>query len=196
MSGPPVVGVVVLNWNDAASTLACIRSLRLSTVRPDTVVVVDNGSELPCYERLREAQDQLRFELIRSEDNLGYGAGNNLGLRHLAHADQFLVLNNDVEVAPDALEALSRALADDPAVGLAAPLVATGEGRVWFAGGHLDRWRGLPVHHSFGRPASEVAAEAGGDIGFATGCAVLLRGDVLRSVGLVNEAFFLYWEDV
>jgi GT2 family glycosyltransferase len=52
------------------------------------------------------------------------------------------------------------------------------------------------VHHRFGRPETEVVGTGSTEIGFATGCAVLLRGDALRSVGLINESFFLYSEDV
>ena len=192
----PTVGAVVLNWNDAASTIACVRSLLGGSRRPDALVVVDNGSDHACHQALLSARTDLDFELVRSEKNLGYGGGNNVGLRRLGHLDHVLVLNNDTVVDSDAVAALVAALEARPEAGLVAPLVVTEEDRVWFAGGHLNRWRGLPVHHSFGRHRSQAAWAGCTEISFATGCAILVRQEVLRAVGLINESFFLYWEDV
>ena len=192
----PRIGVVILNWNDAPSTLACVESVARSTLVPSAVVVVDNGSEEACYRTLRSAQPSHGFHLVRSEVNLGYGAGNNLGIRRLADADFVLVLNNDTVVQPSALAALVEALADHPTAGIATPLAVTEHGRVWFAGGDYRRWRGVAVHHGWGRDASAVPTDGCRPVGFASGCALLVRQDVFRSVGLIHESFFLYWEDV
>lgn len=193
---PATVGVVVLNWNDAAATLECVRSVLECRPRPDGVVVVDNGSDAECYHKLREAQEMLGFDLLRSERNLGYGAGNNIGLRRLASMDRVLILNNDTLVDPDALGALSAAMDAHPRVGVAAPLIVTDDGRVWFGGGSYARLRGQPVHHSFGASEETVRGTGVEPISFATGCAMLIRREVLATAGLLHESFFLYWEDV
>jgi GT2 family glycosyltransferase len=143
VSGGPVVAVV-LAWNGREDTLACLDALARSEFRGLETVLVDNGSTDGTSDAVATAHPGV--EILRSETNEGYAGGNNLGLaRALARgARHVLVLNNDVEVAPDAVAALVDAAERLPAVGAVNPkiLFADPPGRIWFAGATFDPRRG------------------------------------------------------
>jgi len=139
---PPLVIVVVVNWNGLADTLECLGSLaRLDYPNYDTVVV-DNGSTDGSVPAIRE-----RFELVmvvENSENLGYAGGNNIGLEHAMRrgADYALLLNNDTLVAPDCLCRLVAAAQADPEVGMAGPIIYYRDlpDVIWSPGGAID-WR-------------------------------------------------------
>ena len=82
MTKPPLVWIVVLNWNGLSDTLACLQSLQQLRYPERRIVVVDNGSTDGSVEALRSARSSIGFELIEAGRNLGYAGGNNLGIRH------------------------------------------------------------------------------------------------------------------
>lgn len=197
MSTPPLVVVVVLTWNGRDDTLACLASLARDPYRPVRVVVVDNGSEDGTEEAVREGHPEA--EVIRSEVNLGFAGGNNLGLdRALAlGADHVLVLNNDVEVTPGAISALVGAVDHLPQAGAVNPkiLFADPPGHVWFAGARFDPRRGYNGRQrGYGRtdgPAFDARVETDR----ACGAALLVPRGVVQAVGGFDTDLFLYSED-
>lgn len=187
---------VVLNWNGAAHTLRCVRSL--DAARADVrVIVVDNGSTDGSVAEIAAACPGVC--LVRSDENRGYSGGVNLGIRRaLADgATRVLLLNNDVELAPDALPALEAALDADPSLGAVGPIVTLpGEPtRIWAAGGELayreniSRLRGFHEVLNGQFPHDE-------DVDYVPGCVVLLPREVIERVGELDESFFCYMEDV
>jgi GT2 family glycosyltransferase len=139
------VAVVVLNWRAAEETLRCLDSLLAMNAPRLEVVVVDNGSGDGSFEML-EAYGR-GVTVINSGANLGYAGGNNLGIQHALEngVDWVWVLNNDTTVAPDCLAKLLDASVEAdvrvPTIGL-----GDGSGRLWYAGGHFDTRRFVPVH--------------------------------------------------
>jgi GT2 family glycosyltransferase len=196
-----VAAVVVLNWNGAEDTIACLRSLRTSTV-PLCVMVVDNGSTDDSLERI--AASGLADEIIAAGANLGYAEGNNRGLRSALAGgyEVVVVLNNDTTVARDAIECLIDAL--PPGV----PMAASPEIRYfnapdesWFRGGVIDR--GWPRHLqpaengplvSPGRPATGESPQVL-PTPILTGCCIAARRETWQRVGLFDPAYFLIFED-
>jgi GT2 family glycosyltransferase len=175
------VTAVVLSWNGREDTLACLRSLEGEEV---DVIVVDNASEDGTAETVRGA------EVIRNERNLGYAGGMNVGIRRALErgAEAVLLLNNDVEVERGAIAALVDAAGDAGAV---CPVIvfADDPGRVWYAGAGFDPRRGYNGRHRTDLPAGTTETDR------ACGAAMLIRRDVLDSVGLFDEALFAYSED-
>jgi GT2 family glycosyltransferase len=131
--------VIVLNWNNAPDTLACLRSLRRST-RPVTTIVVDNASADGSAAEIEASG--LADVLLASGGNLGYAGGNNVGLRY-AVAQGFrevMVLNNDTIVPEATVEQLVRALDAQPGPSAVSPAIFRQDsGDLWFGGGILDR---------------------------------------------------------
>ena len=194
----PHVVIVVLNWNNAPDTLACLDSLQRLDDAERSILVVDNGSTDDSVQRIRERHPNLT--LIETGQNLGYAGGNNVGIRHaLAQgADYVCILNNDVVVDIGFLKPLVTCLAQEGDVGIACPTIAdmsTPE-RIWALGASM-LWRsGAPTRLFDGICISSVADMPAFDVDIAPGTAMLIKTEVFERVGLLDEAFFLYYEEM
>lgn len=210
----PRVCLLVLNWNRAEDSLACLDSLR-----PDlasglaALVVCDNGStddsipRLLAWAREQGLQPQggdWNFALIANGGNLGYAAGNNVGLRFAladGRFDWIWVLNNDTQVAPGALKSLLAKGEADPNLGVIGSTLVDHYQRdlVQYAGGcRYQPLTSLMRPCLAGTPLSQVLAtdETRVRLDYVGGAAMLLRTSALRRVGLFNEDFFLYYEEM
>lgn len=198
------VFVVVLNWNAEHDTAACLDSFLAQQGVRTTILLVDNASTDGSADRLRQRYPMVHY--LQTGANLGYSGGNNRGIAwSVAHgAEWILVVNNDTVAAPDCLRRLLDAAMRDPRLGAVAPLIVRHDApeRVWFAGGHFDRVRGIGVHDREGELVERVLPQGSTDVGecrlvsFLTGCCLLLRPAALREVGVFPESFFAYGEDV
>ncbi|NCN24420.1 MAG: glycosyltransferase family 2 protein [Candidatus Pacebacteria bacterium CG10_big_fil_rev_8_21_14_0_10_42_12] len=207
------ISILIVNYNNHKRTNLCLRSLE-SISHPSfsyTVLIVDNGSQ-EIYSLPREF-NRKKFQVVRSDANLGFTGGNNLGL-HTAiekfNSDYVVLLNNDTLVDPNFLETLFQAAEDDPSVGLVSPKIYFTKNMefhsesykrnelgnvLWYAGGSID-WEHLAAFH---RGVDEIdrgqfANQTESD--FATGCCVLIRREILEKVGYLDKKYFLYLEDV
>ncbi len=191
------VGVNVLNWRRRDLSLRCLERLA-ATVDPTTRLrLIDNGSQDGTPEAVRDAHPEV--EVIALGANLGFAGGHNRGLaRAFADGDDAVLLfNNDAEPEPGFLEPLVRACRDHPDVGAVSPKIVLGEdhGRLWYAGGRIDWWRGL-AHNVGAGEADDGRFDRAGETGYATGCAMLITRNAWERVGAMEDAYFLYLEDV
>lgn len=181
---------MVLNWNKAARTAACVAALARQT-RHLTVVVVDNGSDGAALGELGRC-----CVVLRNERNLGFTGGVNAGIRRaLADGAKFVwLLNNDAEAAPDALERMLAAVAADPRIGLASPLIRNGD-----AGDAIEFCGGLRQGNDFLTTADPITyarwSDTAPDRIWLVGTALLVRRRLIEAIGLFDERFFAYWED-
>jgi hypothetical protein len=190
----PVTAVIV-HWGDAEETIGCAQSV---VAEPDVeVIVVDNGSHEPVGDRLAAAVPGV--VCVRSEKNRGYTGGANLGIEAALErgAPVILLLNNDARVRPGAVDAARRVLDRDGRIGVVGARVVTREDprRLWLAWGTVT-WRqslvglvGADVPDGL-----EFAHER--DVAWVSGCAMWLRAEALAAVGLFDETFFAYHEEV
>ncbi len=196
---PRTVGVVILNWNGLADTLECLESLtRIDTAGMALeILVVDNASSIDPRAAIAERFPSVR--VVRAARNLGFAGGCNLGARTLldAGADYVLFLNNDTSVAPDFLATLVAASETNPAAGLVAPLICHADEpeRVQAAGGRVALALGHAHHLGDGRPRSRVPATPFASH-YLSGACLLISAPVARRVGLFDERYFAYFEDV
>lgn len=196
MPGLPQIGALVVTWNRRDDVLACIESLSESTFPNLSVYVVDNGSTDGTSEAVRARFPEVT--LIRSEENLGFAGGNNLGLKRiLDHGlEAVFLLNDDVVIARDTLDLLEAGGFDDPEIGVLSPkvLVFSEPGRIWSAGGTIDQHTGVAVQRHFGEPDHGQADEIS-EVDYAVGCAMLVKTEVIREVGLMDPRYYLYYEE-
>lgn len=195
----PTTVVVTLNWNGSTDTIACVESIE-QTRTPDVgLIVVDNGSRGPDVEAVRAALARRPWaELICNTENLGFAEGCNIGIeRALDMGAQYIfLLNNDAVVVDDALTELVAFATATPDAGLVAPLILDASGsRIWAAGGVRSRREVVCRLGLTGEPASRAPA-APFDAYALTGCALLVRRDVIESVGAFDPLYFAYVEDV
>jgi GT2 family glycosyltransferase len=156
--------------------------------------VVDNGSTDGSADAVAERFPEV--ELIRVGVNLGFAAGNNVGIRRALErgADWVLLLNNDATVEPGLVEALEAAAAARPDAGvLACKVLFADSGRLWYAGASFDPLLGRSSHEGFGE--RDEPGELG-DTGRATGAAMAVSRAAIEAAGLLDEELFLYAEDL
>ena len=191
----PQVMAIVLNWNLLDDTCRCVSSLRQSDYPNLTLAVVDNGSDPDLYSQLRSRLTE-DVALLRSEMNLGFAEGNNLGLRYaLEHgADYVLVINNDTVVAPDMVRRLVAVAEAQPDAGLLGPVIyyLQPPDQVWFAGYRFSH--GIYVLRRGFHLTSPIQPTE--DVDFVSGCGMLIRRSVLEQVGMFPNEYFMYYEDV
>lgn len=192
----PLVVVVIANWNLRKDLLECLGSLYETEYPNMRVIVVDNNSSDDSVEAVARAFPQA--QLIARSDNGGYAAALNDGIRAGAvfDPDFFLILNNDTLVPPDTLRKLVDALLSDPRAAIAAPKIIYHDHpeRIFSLGDHIYPWLPLPVRvgrKAYDRPAYSKTQE----YDYLFGCALLMRTESLKQVGLFDTSFFMYYED-
>jgi GT2 family glycosyltransferase len=196
-SAPPT-GVVVLHWGDARETLACLRSIAASGFPARPLVVVDNGTGALVAAEVEAAAPGA--ELLRLPENLGYAGGNNAGIRRAlaARASYVVLVNNDALLEPGCLDVLVGVAVDGgprvAAVG-AKVLSAADPTTLWMAYGRLTYRAALVDRVGQGeRDGPRFATLREAD--WVSGCVLLLTRPALEEVGLLDERFFAYHEDV
>ncbi len=187
----------VLNWNRPDDTIACVASLLAGEAANQRVLVVDNGSSDDSVARLR-ARFGDAIEILATGANRYYAGGMNAGIeRAMAlHADLILLLNNDTVVAPDAVPWLVAAAEAHPGAGILAPAVCflAERARDWSLGSRCAAWRPFPAE--VGRGAVDRGQyTAPMRVDFVTGCAMLVRREVVERIGLLDESYRFYYED-
>ena len=192
----PLVVVVIANWNLRKDLLECLGSLYVTEYPNMRVIVVDNNSSDDSVEAVARAYPQT--QLITRSDNGGYAVALNDGIRAGAvfDPDFFLILNNDTLVPPDTLRKLVDVLLSDPRAAIAAPKIIYHDHpeRIFSLGDHIYPWLPLPVRvgrKAYDRPAYSKTQE----YDYLFGCALLMRTESLKQVGLFDTSFFMYYED-
>lgn len=189
-------GVVVLNWNGREHLGPCLRSLAAQDHPSVFVVAVDNGSEDGSVDYLRDEFPGV--DLVALDENRRFAGGNNAGVARAIElgADVVLVLNNDTVVEPDMVSALDPAF-DDPDVGIAGPRVVhmDAPGSIWYGGGIFHPTLGFARHRALRQPVG-AGQDPDGPTDWVTGCALAVRAPLWESLGGLDEAFYIYAEDV
>lgn len=195
MKSLPRVSVILLNMNQPELTLACVNSLQKCTYPNMEVIVIDQASKDDSVQILSQLNG-IRF--IESKTNLGFTGGNNLGMLE-ATGDYYFLLNNDTEVPPGFLEPLIEALETDTEAGAASPLIRFFQNpmKIQYAGGPekidlvhgRNSWRGWMSDYP--SVYSQVEATTA-----AHGAAFIIKKKVAEEVGLLDDHFFIYFEEL
>jgi GT2 family glycosyltransferase len=202
------LGIIILNYKTPDLVIDCLHSLREQIEPGIEVVVVDNASNDGSAERIEEeiASNQWGswVRVLCSPVNGGFSAGNNLGIRAI-DADAYILLNSDTIVLPDTIRELLHAMELWPNAGLIGPGCVTQDGNkdqstFQFIRPITDFIRSAstgPISRLLRRydtPFLTTDSAAEPDwIGFAC---VLIRREVIEEVGLLDDGFFMYFEDV
>ena len=188
------LAIVILNWNQAEETEETVRKLRTWERLHPEIWVVDNASrDAAPTRRLRKAYPDVH--VIVSERNLGYAGGNNLALREILSTDieAVLLLNNDALLPePDAAR-LIECLQHTPEAGIVGPLVRElVKGIPVFTAGGRDISRHLSTRNYLMGASADAASPQ--RVAYVPGTAFLVRTDVLRKIGLMDEEYFFSGE--
>ena len=201
MDSSTQTALLVLNWNNARDTLQCLQSLEPLQDAETRIIAIDNGSTDDSARVIADAytrQSRPHIELLETHQNLGYAGGNNFGIRRaLEQGAQYIgIVNNDVQVAPGFLAPLMNALSD-PQVGVVTPLVAymSEPDKVWALGQAVDWKTGNVTRVHAQETVQSVQQLAPSQVDAASGTAMLFKREVLERVGLLDDSFYLYYEE-
>jgi GT2 family glycosyltransferase len=189
----PRVSVIILNWNGAELIGACLRSVKAQEFRDFETIVVDNGSIDGSAETVAREFAGVRLE--RLAVNTGYCHGNNVGIR-AAQGELIVLLNNDAELAPDFLTRLVDAADLEPEIGMFATRILMHDRRnVFDSTGLLVYPDGICRSRGWLEKDVGQYDEADEVLG-PNGCAAAYRRAMLEDVGLFDERYFAYLEDL
>jgi GT2 family glycosyltransferase len=206
------IAIVVVHFNSDEETKDCLNSLKRIEQKgfQVQVVVVDNGSKLPLEIPAHELAKNVT--IIRSDANLGFTAGNNWGIQYAFEhfpTDYVLLLNNDTTVEKHFLNHLFACLKDE-SVGMVVPKIYFTAGRefhhdqyrsdergkvIWYGGGSVD-WQHFVAFHRGVDEVDRGQFDHQTQTDFATGCCVLIPRTIIEKVGVLDQKYFLYLEDV
>lgn len=187
----PKVSVIIVNWNNYKDTSECLESFKKITYPNLDIIVVDNGSEDSSCQQF--VANFSHCKVIKNQENLGFAAGNNIGIREALKggADYVLMINNDTIVKDDFLEPMVHCLEHNKRAGVAGGKIYYYDDpdRIWTVGGDVRILRGGSIYYGGGEK----------DMGqyntikqmtHISGCMSLIKREVLERVGLLSEQFF------
>lgn len=194
-----MTAVILINWNGADDTIACLESL--NKAKGDFMVVVaDNGSTDDSLEKIRQYASGLtvKTDVIALEKNWGFAAGNNKAIKFASryNPDSYMILNNDTEVEPDFLLRIQEYRNDHPDVKVVGPMIRYWYDKdlIWSCGGKLvfgsrkSCFRNCRVQ--------DVRYDKEMRVSFISGCALFADASLLEADGkLLSERFFFGEED-
>jgi hypothetical protein len=189
----PKVGIIVLNYNGMSCLSACLQSLEQLEYPSKDIIVIDNASADGSLAMAEKEFPHLTF--VRNRKNEGFAKGMNIGMRLaiLRGAQWAWIFNYDAVADPEALAALILAAEEHPRAGLLSPVISeTESGTLWFAKGEIDRLR-MRTRHT--PPTKKELASKAYPSEFLTGCALLIKKELIDAIGVLDERFFLYYED-
>jgi GT2 family glycosyltransferase len=191
------ISIITVNFNQSEATVQLLRSIDLHY--PDSnleIILVDNGSM--DYKESLFTSDGNKIKNIRSEKNLGFAGGNNLGIRHATGKYLFLV-NNDTEFTPGLIETLVKSLDENPRIGIISPKINyyDEQNTVQYAG-----FTEMNFYTCRNRCIGQFEKDNGrydnivSKTGYVHGAAMMVRADILDTTGLMADNFFLYFEEM
>lgn len=196
----PKIGIVLVNLNTYEDTAVCLKSLERASYGNKTVIVVDNGSIDGSGTKLRT--DFPNVVHLRSERNLGFTGGNNLGTAYALgdKCDHILLLNNDTIVTENFLEPLVERLTSSKQLAAVSgkiyywPESYDGKDKVIWYAGCFQKWH-TGYHHIGVMEHDNGQYDTAREVPYASGCMMLMRGDLVREHGMLSDDYFIYWEE-
>ncbi len=191
-----LIHVIVLNWNGEDVIEECLETLCAVDYSPLEITVIDNASSDSSLEIVRERFPQVN--IICNEENLLYAEGNNVGLRKYIKegGELFLLLNNDTVVAPDFISEMAGVF-ERPDAGIAGAKIYYYDDpeRIWYGGGGFYPLIALPRHLNI-RKLDRGTDKGIKETGYVTGCAMMIKREVLEEIGFLDPRYEIYCEDV
>jgi hypothetical protein len=196
------LSVVIVSWNVCDLLLACLDSIYAAYPQQDIeIIIVDNASSDGTVEAVQNQFPQVHLQVNTS--NVGFAAANNQGIRS-SQGEQILLLNPDTVIKPEALHILSRFLDEQPEAGGCGPYMINSDGTMQYScSPEPTLWREFSrlMHLPGIRPdgyyeMSTWDTHAPQKVDTILGACLLIRRSILNSIGLMDESYFIYSEEV
>lgn len=190
------VSIITINYNGLKDTVEMIESLAIHETYLHEIIIIDNASTDPLEHKLLQSKFP-DIQVIRSEKNLGFAGGNNLGISQ-AKGEYLLFLNNDTIITCPILENLVNALDSDPQIGAVSPKITCWpeKQRLQYAGStpmSPVTLRNSNIGHG---QIDQGQFNKSGETAFTHGAAMMIRTTDLTKFGRMPEFYFLYYEEL
>ena len=191
------VSIITVNYNHSYVTEALLNSIfAKNTYTLIEIIVVDNGSMEDPTPAWKEKYPDVLF--IRSEKNLGFAGGNNLGIKQ-ATGDYFFLVNNDTEFTEQLIDKLVATLESNEKIGMVSPKIHYYDepGVIQYAG-----FTNMNYYVARNKCIGQFEKDNGqyddlsGETGFAHGAAMMIKREAVERAGMMAENFFLYYEEM
>ncbi|MFR0586599.1 glycosyltransferase family 2 protein [Lactobacillus porci] len=189
------VYLILVNYNGSKLTEECLDSIHKSEYDEKYevhVIVVDNGSKVDETVALKQRYKDVIF--IRSEDNLGFAGGNNLGIKRALDegADYVLLINNDTVLDRRMLQLLMKNVKPDTVV-TSKILYYSKPDTIWCEGGVIDWKKGNSYNGKMGEKDTHNIENYYCD--FTSGCCMMISREIINTIGMLKDDYFMYCED-
>ncbi len=191
------IAVILVNWKKYNLTSKCIDSLNKSNYKNFKIILVDNEYSEKSLIDLRNKHKELI--VFKEKNNLGFAGGNNIGIRYALENDYdyIMLLNNDTEVTQNFILPLVERIEKDHFLGAVQPLILNFSNKsiIWNAGGKLNKFLGLTsTRLNNNKLNSSIVFDDYTD--WISGCCILIKSEIVKKIGLLDEKFFTYYEDI
>lgn len=202
------ISVSIINYRTADLTIACATSVLAASGEAYVhVIIVDNASGDGSADRIEDWIASLTpgtpITLVRSPNNTGFSSGHNIGIRQRL-SDYALLLNSDAVLCPDFFERLSEAITNRPDAGLIAPQIETEDGTPQVSCFRFASWKSEIVRAAASAPVTRLLRRAvvalpapvdPAEVEWVSFACILLNRRMIDAIGLMDEGYFLYFED-
>ena len=185
------VAIIIVNWKQYELTKSCLFSLKKINCDNHQIILIDNESN---QKELKSIENQFEnIVTFSNETNLGFTGANNIGIKYAVknEFEYVMLINNDTEVDKNFINPLIDSLDKNKNLGAVQPLILnfSKTKKVWNAGGFLNKFFGYSY-------VNKSPKEIKKNIDWITGCCFFVRAEVVKKIGLLDDDFFAYYEDI
>ena len=197
MDNSPLASVIILNYNGEKYISQCVKSVLKSDYDNFELIIVDNNSSDNSIKIIEREYSDSRIKIIKSDKNLGFAGGNNLGVEY-AKGKYFVFLNIDTVIDPPGLSELVGVMESDDTIGAAQPKLLSLDDKTIFdsAGDYLDFFGGSFKRGGDWHEKDKGQYDSVHEIFSARGAAMITRKEIVEKIGLFDSDYFLYFEDI
>jgi GT2 family glycosyltransferase len=189
------IAIIIINWNQFELTKACINSIKRCNYKNYKIILVDNGSNDKSGTKLKEIFPEIIY--IQNEKNEGFTRANNTAIKYalIQKFDYLMLLNNDTEVDVNFIDFMLETFKKDKKIGAVQPLILFWDNKdiVWNYGGKFEKISGRVVTLNRGLEISGIVKSEYTD--WISGCCFMIKNEVIKKVGTLDDYFFVYYED-
>lgn len=192
------IGVVTVTYNSGEVIDDFMQSMLSQSHENFILYVVDNASTDNTLERLKNYND-TRIVIIPNGTNVGVAAGNNQGIKESLRAEcsHVLLINNDTVFDKDLMQYLLKGLQEHQCdITVPKMMYHDNPNVIWFAGGYFNKWKLYGNEHIGMDEIDQGQYDKVSKIEYAPTCCMMLKSSVFEKIGLMDERYFVYYDDV
>ena len=192
-----MIAIILVNWKNYDDTKNCLKSLYLSNNTSFNIILIDNESKEKSASKLKESFPHIT--ILPQETNLGFTGANNLGIKYglALGAEYIMLLNNDTIVPKNFMTPLLTTLRSNSQIAAVQPKImfADKPDKIWSGGGIYNSLIASTTTIGYDQLDTEKYNKPT-YLDWLTGCCILIKAEIISEVGLLNNRFFAYYEDV